>query len=78
MLIFCDLSMRPTEEVNKVKDGIILDEEESKIFDMAIRNKSAQEMAFVIHKSPRTIYREMNRIRTKILNYYNYKQSVIS
>lgn len=72
MLVYSDLSVRPREEVESVKSGIILDEDEDIVFDMCIRNKSAQEIAFKINKSPRTVFRIMSRVRTKILNYYDY------
>lgn len=69
MLVFDELGLRPKAEVEELKNGIILDEEESIVFDMCVRHKSAQEIAFKIGVSPRTVFRIMSRLRIKILNY---------
>jgi len=74
MLIFVELSMKPKEEVMRVKNNLCLSEDESQVFDMVIiQNKSAQEIADTIHKSVRTVFRIMGRLRVKIINEMNYK-----
>ena len=75
MLIFVELSYMPKERVMKLKDNLCLSEEESQIFDMTVfQDKSAQQMADKLHKSTRTIFRIMSRIRTKILNELEYER----
>lgn len=74
MLIFVEMSMKPKEEVIRVKNNLCLSEDESQVFDMVIiQNKSAQEIADTIHKSVRTVFRIMGRLRVKIINEMNYK-----
>ena len=71
MVVFTSLGLRPRREIDEIKNELVLSDDEIIVFDMAIRDKSAQEIAFTIHKSPRTVFRIMERLRKKIINYYD-------
>lgn len=73
MLIFNELQLRPKAEIQQIKDGIVLSDEEEIVFDMAIRGKSAQEIAMKINRCERTVFYWENRLKQKILNYYQYQ-----
>lgn len=73
MLIFNELQLKPKAEIQKIKDGIVLSDEEEIVFDMAVRGKSAQEIAMKINRCERTVFYWESRLKKKILNYYQYQ-----
>ena len=54
------------EEIAKLKSRLNLTDEESVIFDMAMKDKTTTQMSNKLHISDRTVYRRIKRIEKKI------------
>lgn len=61
-----NIAERPNEEIAKLKSRLNLTDEESVIFDMAMKDKTTTQMSNKLHISDRTVYRRIKRIEKKI------------
>lgn len=66
-----NISAMPKVETDKIKQGVNFSDEEQKIFDLLLRDKSLTEIAIATRISPRTVSRRVGRIKLKIDKFYD-------
>lgn len=59
--------MKPIGTIESIKSQLNLNDDESEIFDMVMKDKSAQEISMCMGLSVRTVFRRISRIQEKLL-----------
>lgn len=72
LITFINLASQPKEEIQRVKQSINLTDEEEKIYDMLMKEKSSIEISNEVGLSVRTVFRRMSKIEKKIKQLYAY------
>ena len=68
MFTLNQLQNLPKSYVYDLKDQILLSDDESVVYDMAVRHKTTQQIADRIMTSTRTVYRYKKGINAKLQN----------
>lgn len=68
MVTLNNVRQYPRAFANKLRDQLILTDDEVTVFDMTLRDMSAQQIADSINASRRTVFRRKKNINEKLKN----------